>query len=105
MSLLKIIGGGSTLPPTSPMALRPKKKTRVEEEEEEEEEMEDEEEEDEEEEEVRVLCLNPEDMRDYRGELAGDAGHQVQSLLCDGGRVHPYVPYLLHVPALQRDGV
>jgi len=52
------------------MALRPKKKTRVEEEEEEEEEMEDEEEEDEEEEEVRVLCLNPEDMRDYRGELA-----------------------------------
>ena len=63
-------GGGSTLPPTSPMALRPKKKTRVEEEEEEEEEMEDQEEKDEEEEEVRVLCLNPEDMRDYRGELA-----------------------------------
>jgi hypothetical protein len=26
--------------------------------------------EDEKEEEVRVLCLNPEDMRDYRGELA-----------------------------------
>jgi len=38
-----------------------------------------------------------------RGEEYGV--HKVQSLLCDGRRVHLYVPYLLHVPALQGDGV